>query len=82
MCPGSYVKTLKYFSQGHKIGEFVITRLLAAGGFSQTYVVESPNYQKPLAIKIEKKSKESLLKNESTILLSIQKSIFFQKYMR
>jgi casein kinase 1 len=73
------VKSQKYLSEGHKIGEFVVTRFLASGGFSQAYVVESPNYPKSLAIKIERKTKESLLEKESTILLSIPESIFFPK---
>jgi serine/threonine protein kinase len=73
------VKTQEHLPEGHKIGEFVVTKFLASGGFSQVYVVKSPNYPKSLAIKIERKEKESLLKKESTILLSIPKSIFFPK---
>jgi serine/threonine protein kinase len=73
------MKTDKYFQQGHKIGEFVVSRFLASGGFSQAYVVESSNYPKPLAIKIERKTKENLLAKESKMLLSIPESIFFPK---
>jgi serine/threonine protein kinase len=74
------MKTEKYLQQGHKIGEFVVSRFLASGWFSQVYVVESANYPKPLSIKIERKTKENLLVKESKMLLSISEPIFFKFY--